>query len=124
MPARANRSVDRQIGQWNLKYDPDYMKSLMEKAKASWKNRAEAAFADLYASEQLVKQQLNRHAIPISMVSSYLCYAREVWKAQTHYHGELLAGATYDKIAKWTNRKLERPILVEIARLVYDVPVE
>jgi hypothetical protein len=118
---RVRNSPDARIEQWNLKYDPEYLKTLAEKAKSRWAANAEVAFNSLYETEVAVKQVLFEYPLPSNLVSSYLCFGREMWKAKQRQHGALLAADTMVKVEKWVSRKLEREILMKLATQVFDV---
>jgi hypothetical protein len=117
----SNRPSSRRIAQWALKYDAGRVAQLIELGKPRYQQNAAVAFSELYDIEQRTKEQMNGHAIPVSLVTSYLCFAREVWKAQSRHHGELLAREVAVKVAKWKARILDEDILWEIARKVFDI---
>jgi len=122
MGAKASgRPASRRIAQWALKYDAGRVAQLIELGKTRYQQNAGVAFSELYDIEQRTKEQMSGHPIPVSLVTSYLCFAREVWKAQNRHHGELLKREVDVKVMKWKARVLDEAILREIAKEVFDI---
>lgn len=117
------RPADRRLENWNRKYDGERVKQLIDAGKDAMRAHAEQVYNDLHDTEVAVKQVLNAHPVPVSLVSSYLCFGREMWKAANRYAGALLVKEAGVKVAKWEARNLDRAVLVEIAKEVFDARV-
>jgi hypothetical protein len=117
-----NRSGTYRFEKWNNKFDPELIKTITERGRPTYAAHAQAKFDELYEFEMSVKQVLNTHPVPVSLVPSYLCYGREMWKASQRYAGTLLGREARVKINKWVSRLLDEDLLVEITTQVFNVP--
>jgi hypothetical protein len=106
---------------WNSKFDPEIVKTITERGKPTYAAHARVQFNELYETELSVKQVLNMHPIPVTLIPSYLCFGREMWKATKRHSGTLLSREARVKLNKWVNRQLDEALLTIISREVFDV---
>lgn len=114
---------DVRLDNWNRKFNPERIKQMCEEGKPAFLARAREKFDEITRMEVSAKQFLNQYPIPVSLVSSYLCFAREMWKASQRYSGVLLSAEAAVKVAKWTARQLDKAILSEMCYMVFSVPL-
>ncbi len=109
------------LSKWDRKYDPERVKAIIEQAKPEMLAHAKQKFNELYQLETSAKALLNHYPVSVCHVPSFLCFAREMWKAKQKYEAVLLARETVVKIDKWDSRGLDRTILEKLAFGLFGV---
>ena len=113
---------NERLDKWDRKFDTARIKDILDGEKPTMKTRAGVAFHELASMEDSTKNVLNDMGVTRSNVSRYLCFAREVWKADEKYEGELLKLATAEKIGKWAGQGLSTAVLEAIRDRVFTIP--
>ncbi len=119
------KSAQERHAKWERRYDPEHIAKTMTAEKPIMSMHAREKFEQLYELELGVKQVLNSLGVSVASVANYLCFGRQVWKADQTYDGELfeLAAATY--VNKWASRGLDIPVLDAIMKQVFhtELPI-
>ena len=86
---------------------------------------AREKFEQLYDLELAVKQVLNSSGVSVANVANYLCFGRQVWKADQTYDGELFELAAATHVNMWASRGLDIPVLDAIMKQVFhtELPI-
>ena len=114
-------AADR-LAKWDRKFNTERVKAILDEEKPTMKIHAGQRVEQLTAMEDSTKGVLNAQGVARSDVSRYLCFAREVWKADEIYEGETLRVAVAEKVAKWNAQGLSLAVLEAIRDGVFTIP--
>jgi hypothetical protein len=120
MPVSVKPSHCR-LEKWELKFNPERIKAITEEFKPRMLAHAAAKFDDICEMELSVKQTLSHYPISVALIPMYLCYGREMWKANRRYDGEIFRREAREKIAKWVARQLDEEVLTRVCTQVFNV---
>jgi hypothetical protein len=102
---------------YEVKVDPDVVRSRFAGLKPMMVEQTSARFTDLTAFETNVKQILEPKGIVTIQIPFYLNYARELYSLSQRFSGKTLENEAKFLGSKWKQRGLDENILIEIAKL-------
>ena len=119
MPSDPTKRIDN----WDVKYDTEQIKVLLDKKRPKMFERVQAVFPALVSMEAQVKQVLDDQGVSIIQYPFYLGFGREMWRLQHQQEmsGESFAIEAATLIGKWTSRGLSQSVLEAIRTGVFSV---
>jgi hypothetical protein len=114
-------SPQERLDKWDRKFDTARIKTVLDGEKPTMKTHAGIRFAELTAMEDATKAVLNAADVERSDTGRYLCFAREVWRADRTYEGPTLRSATAEVLGKWVAQGLQQSVLETIRDQVFTI---
>jgi hypothetical protein len=108
------KTPDERLAQWERRYDPARICELMTAEKPVMSARAREAFQKQYEMEVSVKQVLGAVGVSVSDVANYLCFGRQVSKADRRHNGGVTDIEAQVLLSKWSSRGLDPAVLRRI----------
>jgi len=115
------KNPQERLDKWDRKFNTERVKAILDDEKPTMKTHAGYRFAELASMEDATKAVLNASDVKRSDVSRYLCFSREVWKADRTYEGPTLRNAVADILGKWTGQGLVASVLEAIRDQVFTI---
>ncbi|MBM3315770.1 hypothetical protein FJY71_08050 [candidate division WOR-3 bacterium] len=117
----ATRPPTERLEKWDRKFNTTRIKEVLDGEKPTMKTRAGNRFVELAAIEDSTKVVLNQQGISVAQTANYLCFARQVWKADKTYEGETLAKEVAGVLMRWKDRGLSQAVLEAIRDTVFTI---
>ena len=115
------KNPQERLDKWDRKFNTERVKAILDDEKPTMKIHAGARFAEITAMEDATKTVLNGSDVKRSDVSKYLCFAREVWRADRTFEGPTLRTAVAGVLSKWVGQGCVQAILELIRDQVFTI---
>jgi len=108
---------------WEVKYNLDRVKQILEAKRATMAAHYEAAVAGMVAAEIKVRETLNSCGVNTILYVPYLNFGRQLYKLTTQRQiaGDSAAIEAQVLLEKWASRGLDPKVLATVRTQVFNV---
>lgn len=117
----AVRDAIKRVRKYESKLDPEIIGKEYARLRKSMVEEISAYFAKISEIEIKTKAVLSECDLPVSVIPSYLCYTRELYRLSEKYAGFPLFREIRIAEAKWRGRILSPEILKMIRISVFGI---
>ncbi|MEO0110656.1 MAG: hypothetical protein ABIL00_07770 [candidate division WOR-3 bacterium] len=115
------RDALRRVEKYQSKLDPEIIGRDLAQLKEKMVSQIGAYFIEIFEIETKAKAILSEYDIPVSLIPSYLCYARELYSLSKRYAGFPLFREIRIREGKWRGRELDLNILKRIRVDIFGI---